>query len=122
MQTLPAHEIANSQDFEFALRWAFKNLGLDPEGLQDDLIPNPTCREVLRFAKADNKSFFAWIAKYDQKRADDENTARVFKDDRRTQFALIQRVKDYERDAAAKRSAELVNLPPSNAATAATSS
>lgn len=106
LQTLPAHEIADSSDFEFALRWAFKNMGLDPEGLQDELIPNPTCREVLRFAKNDNKNFFAWIAKYDQKRQEEELSAKVFKDDRRTQFALISRVREYEKDVASARSAE----------------
>lgn len=115
LQTVPANDIAGSEDLEFAFRWAWKNIGRDPAGLKDDMIPHPSCRAALQFHRDDSKAFFGWIAKFEDRRDKIEQSKRTFQDDQRKHFKLIHKVRDYYRDVASRQTAESANLPPDNA-------
>lgn len=92
-----AIDMTAAPDFESALRWTWAAMGRDPATIDLAQAPHPGCVELLKFAKSDPKSFFAWVAKYDQKRQEAEQTQRSFHDDQRTHFKLIAKVRDYYR-------------------------
>lgn len=92
-----AIDMTAAPDFESALRWTWAAMGRDPNTIDLAQAPHPGCVELLKFAKSDPKSFFAWVAKYDQKRQEAEQTKRAFHDDQRTYFKLIAKVRDYYR-------------------------
>ncbi|MCX7420108.1 MAG: hypothetical protein NT013_11295 [Planctomycetia bacterium] len=83
-------EIERAPDFEFLLRWAVANMGLEPEKLDVSQVPNPACIEMLRFAKQDPAKFFGWLAKYDEKAQEQSKAAQAFQDDKRKHFKLFE--------------------------------
>ena len=82
-------EIEQAPDFEFLLRWAVANMGLEPEKLDVSQVPNPACIEMLRFAKQDPAKFFGWLSKYDEKVQQKSEESRAFEDDQRKHFKLF---------------------------------
>ena len=82
-------EIEQAPDFEFLLRWAVANMGMEPEKLDVSQVPNPACVEMLRFAKQDPAKFFGWLAKYDEKAQEQSKAAQAFQDDKRKHFKLF---------------------------------
>jgi len=96
-------DMTASPDFDTALRWVWSAMAHDPATIDPALAPQPGCLDLLKFAKSDPKSFFGWVAKYDQKRQEVEQTKRAFEDDQRKHFKLLDKVRDYYRKRAAEQ-------------------
>lgn len=96
-------DMTSSPDFETALRWVWAAMAHDPATIDPAEAPQPGCLDLLKFAKSDPKSFFGWVAKYDQKRQEVEQTKRAFEDDQRKHFKLLDKVRDYYRRRAAEQ-------------------
>lgn len=93
-------DMTTSPDFETALRWVWSAMAYDPSTIDATQAPQPGCLDLLKFAKSDPKTFFAWVAKYDQKDQQKTDEKKVFEDDQRTHFKLIEKVRQYHRERA----------------------
>ena len=88
---------AEDANYKQAVRWALRAIGLDPDKIPARQIPNPACLAMLRFAQTEKgrERFFLWVKQLDDEDAEGQQAKKSFKDDQRTHFELIARVRDY---------------------------
>ncbi len=95
--TLPDVIFAEDANYKQAVRWAFRAIGLDPDKIPSRQIPDAASLEMLRFAQTEKgrERFFLWVKQLDDEDAESQQAKKSFKDDQRTHFELIARVREY---------------------------
>jgi hypothetical protein len=81
-------------DFETLLSWTRRAIGTDPDKIHPSQIPSRAAVSILKFANSDPKTFWGWVAKYDQKASHQAAKHRSYPDEKRKHFRLFQLILD----------------------------